>query len=96
MGKTKLKDILRIELNKDEAYGKVTEIMIWSPVHHSWLYERDLLTMGHKSRQYKFLMNQQVMKMGLRNDNLKYIAIFLKDYDKEKKIKIRKKIRLIY
>lgn len=94
MGKTRLKHLMNVEYNLNEAYGKRTEYMIWSPVHHCWLYQRDLI--GMNKRRYKFLMNQKVIRVSLRNDNPNYIAIFLEDYDKPKKEKLRKKYLVGY
>ena len=89
--KTKLKHILRVPLNKDEAYGKVTSLMIWSPVHHYWLSPYNMTTDLMTKKEIKFLMNQEVVRMGLRNDKLDSIAIFLKDYGKEKNKKLYNK-----
>lgn len=86
--KTKLKHIIKVELNKDEAYGKDTYLMIWSPVHHYWVHDFSVNTDLMTKREIKFLMRQEVVKMGLRNDTSDTIAIFLKDYGKEKNKKL--------
>ncbi len=89
--KTTLKHILQIQLNDSESLGKKTYIMIWSPVDHCWYYEQDFERINPK--YFKFLLKQEVMRMGLRNDMPNNIAVFLKDYGKEKNKKLRKRYK---
>lgn len=89
--KTTLKHILQIEFNHDLSFGKDTYIMIWSPVDHCWFYEDDLKNRINPKYLKKFLLKQEVMRIGLRNDSLQNIAVFLKDYGKVKNQKIRAK-----
>ena len=91
--KTKLKHILNVKPNKDEGLGKITKYMIWSPVHHSWLHLGDWSYNGLSKREKKFLLKQEVIHLGLRNDTKDTIAIFLKDYGKDKNKKLYKKLK---
>lgn len=90
MRKTKLKHLLQIECNQDLSLGKRTKIMVWSPIDHCWYCEEDFSRINEKYFK-KFLLKQEVMRFGLRNDSLDTIAIFLKDYGKEKNCKLRLK-----
>ena len=79
---------MKVKLNDNEAYGKVTFLMIWSPVHHYWIHDFSVDTNLMTKREIKFLLKQEVVKMGLRGDTKDTIAIFLKDYGKEKNKKL--------
>ena len=92
MGKTRLKHLLQIECNQDLSLGKSTKIMVWSPVDHCWYYEYDFSRINEKYFK-KFLLKQEVVRFGLREDSIDTIAIFLKDYGKEKNRKLRLKWR---
>lgn len=93
--KTKLKHILNVEANKDTYTGKETFYMVWSPVHHYWIYPEKEWG-GLSKKEKRFLLKQTVVKIGLRNTCLNHIAIFLKDYGKKKNRKYRKKIKTGY
>ena len=86
--KTKLKHFLRVSLNDNESTGRVgVEYMVWSPIHHFWIYpSKDWVELN--KREQRFLLKQEVVKIGLRNDSPNYIALFLKDYGKEKNKKL--------
>ena len=88
--KTTLKHILQVQLNDEEAYGKKTHIMIWSPVDHCWIFEETLENYINPE-WYKFLLKQEVMRISLRNDMPNNIAIYLRDYGKEKNRKLKRK-----
>lgn len=91
--KTTLKHILQVDINPEEnPFGRGTQVMIWSPVDHCWLFEDDIIRINDKYFN-KFLLKQEVVRIGLRNDMPGHIAIFLKDYGKEKNKKIRKKYK---
>ena len=92
MGKTKLKHLLQIECNQDLTLGKCTKIMVWSPIDHCWYREEDFSRINEKYFK-RFLLKQEVMRFGLREDSIDTIAIFLKDYGKEKNRKLRLKWR---
>ncbi len=93
--KTRLKHILQIQFNDNEGLGKITHLMVWSPVDHCWYFEdyfeQDFLKTNKK--YLKFLLNQEVVRIGLRNDTLDTIAVFLKDYGKERNRRFRKKFK---
>lgn len=88
--KTKLKHFLRVPLNDKESTGKITEYMVWSPIHHFWIYpSKDWAELN--KREQRFLLKQEVVKIGLRNDSPNRIALFLKDHGKEKNKKLHKR-----
>ncbi len=93
MLKVTLKQFLSIKLNDSETYGMVTKVMIWSPVHHWWIY-LDGYTWDNmlSKKEQKFLLKQPVVRIGLRNDTKDTIAVFLKDYGKEKNKKLKAKL----
>ena len=90
--KTLLKHILQIKPNEDSTLGKFTRYMVWSSIHHSWIYPNDWSYDNLTKAEKKFLLKQEVVTISLRNDSLNFIAIFLKDYGKEKNKKLRNKI----
>ena len=94
--KTKLKHFINVPLNDAEDTGRVdVKYMVWSPVQHSWIYPlKDWSWNRLNKKQQKFLLKQEVVKIGLRNDNKKYIALFLKDYGKERNRKLKVKVKL--
>lgn len=92
--KVKLKRLLKIKLNKDVMYGKETKFMIWSPVLHYWVVEDEPTFEDLSLRDKKFLLNQEVVKLGLRNDMPNHLAIFLKDYGTEKNSKLRRRLNM--
>jgi len=92
MLKVTLKKFLSIELNDNEVYGIVTKMMIWSPVHHWWINPEDWTWNEFSDKEKKFLLKQPVVRIGLRNDSKDTIAIFLKDYGKEKNKKLKVKL----
>lgn len=89
--KTLLKHILYLNVNDSEIYGKKTYLMVWSPVDHCWFYEDQLEQMDKK--HLKFLLKQEVVRIGLRNDSPDNIAIFLKDYGRIKNRELAKKLK---
>ena len=86
----RLRQLLKVPVNKDLGYGKNTKYMIWSPVHHYWIY--CIIDEPKKSR--KFLLRQKVVKIGLRESAKDYIAIFLEDFGEKKNKKLHKKFVL--
>ena len=82
--KTKLKHILNVEANKSILYGKTTYYMVWSPTYHQWFYPSLKDWNEIPKKELKFLMNQEVIKLSIRNDMDGYIAIFLKSTRKTK------------
>lgn len=88
--KTKFKHFLQVPLNTSTAFGKPTKLMFWSPIDHCWFEMKDWEELSPQHR--KFLMKQPVEMIGLRNDSPDYIAIFLKDYGREKNRKIHAKL----
>ena len=91
--KTKLKHFLNVPLNREESTGKTdVEYMVWSPVSHCWFYPKDDWK-NFNTRYRRFLSKQPVVKIGLRNDTKKHIALFLKDYGKEKNRKLKEKFK---
>ena len=95
--KTKLKHFINVPTNlTDETIGKIpTHYMVWSPVHHSWFYptnfSHEWVNMSNKEK--KFLLKQEVIKVSLRNDEPYKVALFLKDYGKEKNKILKERIK---
>lgn len=92
--KTKLKHLLnsQVFINNTELYGKITHYMIWSPVHHQWIYPEDCTWCEYLTKKERdFLLNQEVVRIGLRNDMPNHIAIFLKDLGKDKNKKLKQR-----
>ena len=83
----KLKKFLKLNLVDNTTYGRPTSLMIWSPVHHYWFENIN------EEKDKKWLLKQKIEKIGLRDSAPGKIAIFLDEYTKEKRIKIRKKLR---
>lgn len=92
--KIKLKHLLKIKLNTDEMYGKITKFMVWSPVLHYWVVEDEPTYDNLAPSDKKFLLNQDVVKLGLRNDMPDHLAIFLKDYGTDKNYELRHKLNM--
>lgn len=93
--KTKLKHFLNVPTNKDkQSLGRVpVQYMIWSPVYHWWIYPDNSQWEMFSKREKKFLLNQEVVLIGLRNDTPNRVALFLKDYGKEKNKKLKEKLK---
>ena len=91
MKKVRLKDVLNIKLNSDTIYGCVTQYMVWSPVHHYWIYPNEYTWTNLSSKERRFLLKQEVVMLSLRESAKGYIAVFLKDYGVCKNKKIKKK-----
>ena len=83
----KLKEFMKLQLLDNTTYGRPTSLMIWSPVHHYWFDDIS------NEKDKKWLLKQKIQKIGLRDSAPGKIAIFLEEYTKEKRAKIRKKLR---
>lgn len=83
----KLKEFLKLNLLDNTTYGRPTSLMIWSPVHHYWFEDIN------EEKDKKWLLKQNIQKIGLRDSSPGKIAIFLEEYTKEKRVKIREKLR---
>ena len=80
MGKVKMKHFLNIIINKDKILGKETKLMVWFPYKHRWFRpEEEDLSQFMDKKTYKKFLNTKVLRIGLRNDMLDYIAVFLED-----------------
>lgn len=83
----KLKQFLDIRL--DDHISIHPELMIWSPVHHYWIFIKGPWESSFSKKELKFLLKQSISFIGLRNDTPQTIAIYLKDYGEEKNKKLR-------
>ena len=95
--KTKLKQFLNVQTNL--VYPDIgvtpTMYMVWSPVHHYWFYPSNFNSewISLSNKEKKFLLKQEVVMVTLRSDEPKKIALFLKDYGRDKNRKLHKKLK---
>ena len=86
----KLKQFLDIRL--DDHISIHPELMIWSPIHHYWIFIKGPWESSFSKKELKFLLKQPISFIDLRNDTPQTIAVYLKDYGKQKNKKLRTRL----
>lgn len=93
MHKINLKEFMALNFNDQTIYGEITHVMIWSPVHHYWIFPDDHSWNDLPLKEQKFLNKQKIVRIGFRKDTPNTIAVFLEDYGKVKNRQLYEKIK---